>query len=87
MVGGVLDVKKVGRALSRVGEFFSGVEKWISGFHYRAAYYTGISSPSKIQKKPEIHIPTPEAGLSGQKSIKRTQKYVVFEMPARQKYY
>jgi hypothetical protein len=29
--GGVLDVKKMGRALSRTGELFSGVEKWISG--------------------------------------------------------
>jgi hypothetical protein len=26
-VGGVLDVKKVGRALSQTGELFSGVEK------------------------------------------------------------
>jgi hypothetical protein len=35
-MGGVLDVKKVGRALPRTGELFSGVgvEKWISGFHY-----------------------------------------------------
>ena len=32
MVGGVLGVKKVGRALSRTGELFSGVEKWIPGF-------------------------------------------------------
>jgi hypothetical protein len=32
-IGGVLDVKKVGRALSRTGELLSGVEKWISGFH------------------------------------------------------
>ena len=29
------------------------------------------------RKKPEIHFSTPEVGLSGQKSIKRTQKYVV----------
>ena len=29
------------------------------------------------RKKPEIHFSTPEAGLSGQKSIKHTQKYVV----------
>ena len=29
------------------------------------------------RKKPEIHFSTPEAGLSGQKSIKRTQKHVV----------
>jgi hypothetical protein len=28
------------------------------------------------RKKPEIHLSTPEAGLSGQKSIKRTQKHV-----------
>jgi hypothetical protein len=33
VLGGVLDVKKVGRALSRTGELLSGVEKWISGFH------------------------------------------------------
>jgi hypothetical protein len=33
MAGGVLDVNKVGRALSRTGELFSGVEKWISGSH------------------------------------------------------
>ena len=33
ILGGVLDVKKVGRALSRAGGLFSGVEKWISGFH------------------------------------------------------
>jgi hypothetical protein len=32
-LGGVLDEKKVGRALSRTGEIFSGVEKRISGFH------------------------------------------------------
>jgi hypothetical protein len=29
------------------------------------------------QKKPEIHFSKPKAGLSGQKSIERTQKYVV----------
>jgi hypothetical protein len=29
------------------------------------------------RKKPEIHFSTPEAELSGQKSIKRTQKHVV----------
>jgi hypothetical protein len=29
------------------------------------------------RKKPEIRFSTPEAGLSGQKSIKRTQKHVV----------
>jgi len=28
------------------------------------------------RKKPEIHFSTPEAGLSGQKSIKCTQKHV-----------
>jgi hypothetical protein len=33
LTGGVLDVKKVGRALSQTGELPSGVEKWISGFH------------------------------------------------------
>ena len=32
-LGGVLGVKKVGRALSRTEELFSGVENWISGFH------------------------------------------------------
>jgi hypothetical protein len=29
------------------------------------------------QKKPKIHFPVPKAGLSGKKSIERTQKYVV----------
>jgi hypothetical protein len=29
-----------------------------------------------VRKKPEIRFSTPEAGLSGQKPIKRTQKYV-----------
>jgi hypothetical protein len=33
VLGGVLDVKKVGRAPPRTGGLFSGVEKWISGFH------------------------------------------------------
>jgi hypothetical protein len=33
LAGGVLDVKKVGRALSRTGEIFSVVERRISGFH------------------------------------------------------
>jgi hypothetical protein len=32
--GGILGVKPVGRGLSRIGEIFSGVEKWISGLHY-----------------------------------------------------
>jgi hypothetical protein len=30
------------------------------------------------QKKPKIHFSAPKAGLSGQKSIERTQKYVVW---------
>jgi hypothetical protein len=29
------------------------------------------------EKKPKIHFSAPKAGLSGQKSIERTQKYVV----------
>jgi hypothetical protein len=29
------------------------------------------------QKKPKIHFSAPKAGLSGQKSIERTQKHVV----------
>jgi hypothetical protein len=33
-VVGVLDVKKVGRALFWTGELFSGVEKRVSVFHY-----------------------------------------------------
>jgi hypothetical protein len=33
IVGGVLDVKKAGRALSRTGELFSGVENLISSLH------------------------------------------------------
>jgi hypothetical protein len=31
--GGVLDIKKMGMALLRTGELFSGVEKWVSGSH------------------------------------------------------
>jgi hypothetical protein len=67
-IGGVLDVKrkKVGRALSRTGELFSGVENWVSGFHYLLV----------ARKKPEIQFSSPEAGLCGQKTIKRTQKCV-----------
>jgi hypothetical protein len=61
--GGVLGVKKVGRALSRTGEIFPGVGK---------LYWFPLA-----RNKPEIHFSTPEAGLSGQKLIKRTQKYVV----------
>jgi hypothetical protein len=42
-------------------------------------YKSGFLVPTIIaRKKPEIHVSTPEAGLSGQKSIKRAQKYVVF---------
>ena len=42
-LGGVLDVKKMGRALSlsRTGELFPGVEKWVSGFHYSRSKETG----------------------------------------------
>ena len=80
--------KKMGRALPYGGNFL-GCRK--VDFRLPLA-----------RKKPEIHFSTPEAGLSGQKSIKRTQKYCVvrrfgcfrvfppnpnFKMPVRRKYY
>ena len=64
-LGGVLGVKKVGRTLPRTREPASGVEKWVSGFPYFLA-----------RKKPEIRFSTPEVGLPGRKSTKRTQNAI-----------
>jgi hypothetical protein len=50
------------------GELSSGVEKWISGFHYCSPKETGNPLFSFL-------LSTPEAGLSSQTPIKRTQKY------------
>jgi hypothetical protein len=62
--GGVLDVKKSGQGTLPDAGTFLGCRK--VGFWFPLA-----------RKKLEIHFSTPEAGLSGQKPIKRNQKYVV----------
>ena len=66
--GVVLDVKKIGQGTPPDGLFFSflGYRKEKSGF---------LVSTILARKKPGINFSTPEAGLSGQKPIKRSQKY------------
>jgi hypothetical protein len=66
ILGGILDVKKMGRALSQTGGGFLGCRKVDFWFPLRC-------SPKETRNP----LFTPDAGLSGQKSIKRTQKYVV----------
>jgi hypothetical protein len=46
-------------------------------FWFPLELYCTVGTVARTGKKPEIHFSTTEAGLSGQKSIKRTQKQVV----------